>query len=928
MSGHGRFSVIGGGGNRPLPIELPKVEDLKPGGNTFGAFNVDGVRKDGPAVADTRLDQANRVSAKLDTMLLKAAKTVVKPVDAQALKATTAGLPRATRKAIDKAAAKAETAFQTISKLSGRQIAAAMTKGRDGCFEWNGRNPAGKAIKTALDALADLSEKLVRAINALPEDAPAAVQAALDEAVLRNDRRASEIQTLFCDFADMAEKAFDDPANVERLGKTLASFLPAQSMKMHDSAKIAADFRVSLAPLARRIDELAAGKERQLSGGEAASIRRQIDEAANALAKAERDHAAKGTPLDADLFGAAKDVLAKFKACLADIKRNVAVEALRNFTIKTFLQPPLAILHPKFAPLFKMLFPALGAVVETQRRLLDAALAFVDNPTAENKAKMDSLAAAIAGGGDKARDELKKLVGGASKDGYDLGELTSEQLYLLSRELSEEDQDRCTVPLCDAFRAALRSYMAALKQTGRAVKIAYGGLKGVATQTVHLAAMRKTVDDRADAQFLTGKTLDAAFEGRLAVTTLVETRLNGLPDDDADPALDDSNADSSKALGSGAVNTVYEVRFKDGSTYIFKPEAPGRQALASLQLSKGAYQDNQLVAQLNMATQRTADAFGLGDVMTKTSVGAHGGQFGLFMEKAPGVEAEQLGKRPQPAPGCLTAGQIRDLDDAQYAKVVGGLMRKANRLEWFDLITGQGDRHGKNYLVEVGKDGSVTLKGIDNDACFGKFMIGPGLFRLQGKQATDFKTLLKDANLVYDPGKQAGTSRFDTDPGIKQSGDGTILVDVSKIKSRELFHCLAKATGCHSLRLPDHIDKELYDKLVAMESGKAREDYIADLRVRLSEDQVQVAIQRLDGAIKHAKALNDKGCVVSTADWERRDVQRKVAGRPQQPVPPYVGNKKDYAQYAKETQKTIGRTVCIFRRDLLGAIAKPGWFEE
>ena len=927
MSGHGRFSVIGGG-NRPLPIELPKVEDLKLGGDTLGALNVDGVSKDGPAVADTRLDQANRVSAKLDTMLLKAAKTIVKPVDAKALKATTAGLPKASRKAIDKAAAKAETAFQTISKFSGRQIAAAMAKNGDGCFEWDGRNPAGKAIKAALDALAALSEKLVKAINELPKDAPAAVQAALDEAVFRNDRRASEIQTLFCDFADMAEKAFDDPANVERLGKTLASFLSAQSMKMHDSAKIAADFRVSLAPLARRIDDLAAGKERQLSGGEVASIRRQIDEAANALAKAERDHAAKGMPLDADLFGAAKDVLAKFKARLADIKRNVAVEALRNYAIKTFLQPPLAILHPKFAPLFKMLFPALGAVVETQRRLLDAALAFVDNPTAENKAKMDSLAAAIAGGGDPARDELKKLVGGASKGGYDLGELTSEQLYLLSRELSEEDQDRCTVPLCDAFRAALRSYMAALKQTGRAVKIAYGGLKGVATQTVHLAAMRKTVDDRADAQFLTGKTLDAAFEGRLAVTTLVETRLNGLSDEDADPALDDSNADSSKALGSGAVNTVYEVRFKDGSTYIFKPEAPGRQALMSLQLSKGAYQDNLLVAQLNMATQRTADAFGLGDVMTKTSVGAHGGQFGLFMEKAPGVEAELFGKRIQPAPGCLTAGQIRDLDDAQYAKVVGGLMRKANRLEWFDLITGQGDRHGKNYLVEVGKDGSVSLKGIDNDACFGKFMIGPGLFRLQVKHANDFKTLLKNANLVYDPGKKAGTSRFDTDPGIKQSEDGTILVDVSKIKSRELFHCLAKATGCHSLRLPDHIDEELYDKLVAMESGKAREDYIADLRARLSEDQVQVAIQRLDGAIKHAKTLNDKGCVVSTADWERRDVQRKVAGRPPRPVPPYAGTNKGFAQYAKETQKSIRRTVCLFRRDLLGAIAKPGWFEE
>ena len=545
MSGHGRFSVIGGG-NRPLPIELPKVEDLKPGGDTLGALNVDGVSKDGPAVADTRLDQANRVSAKLDTMLLKAAKTVVKPVDAKALKATTAGLPRATRKAIDKAAAKAETAFQTISKFSGRQIAAAMAKNGDGCFEWDGRNPAGKAIKAALDALAALSEKLVKAINELPKDAPAAVQAALDEAVLRNDRRASEIQTLFCDFADMAEKAFDDPANVERLGKTLASFLPAQSMKMHDSAKIAADFRVSLAPLARRIDELAAGKERQLSGGEAASIRRQIDEAANALAKAERDHAANGTPLDADLFGAAKDVLAKFKTTpsrpfCSHLSRS-CIRSLPRFSRCS---------SPRSARWSRR---SAGSWTPPSR-------SSTTRPPRTRRRWMP----AIAGGGDPARDELKKLVGGASKGGYDLGELTSEQLYLLSRELSEEDQDRCTVPLCDAFRAALRSYMAALKQTGRAVKIAYGGLKGVATQTVHLAAMRKTVDDRADAQFLTGKTLDAAFEGRLAVTTLVETRLNGLPDDDADPALDDSNADSSKALGSGAVNTVYEVLRRSSS---------------------------------------------------------------------------------------------------------------------------------------------------------------------------------------------------------------------------------------------------------------------------------------------------------------------------------------------------------------------------
>ena len=76
--------------------------------------------------------------------------------------------------------------------------------------------------------------------------------------MFRNDRRASEIETLVCEFADMAEKAVDNPEIAARLDKTLASLVPSQSLRMHGSEKIAADFRVSLAPLARRIDDLAA----------------------------------------------------------------------------------------------------------------------------------------------------------------------------------------------------------------------------------------------------------------------------------------------------------------------------------------------------------------------------------------------------------------------------------------------------------------------------------------------------------------------------------------------------------------------------------------------------------------------------------------------------------------------------------------------
>ncbi len=308
MSGHGGFSVIAGGMSKPLPVELPKAGELDPGADKIGALNVEGGKKE-PAVADTRLDQAGRIAAKLDTMLLKAAKSVAKPVDAEALKATTAGLPKASRKAIDKAASIAETAYKTIGKFSGREIAAALAKDKSGRFVWNERNPVGKAVKAALDAQAKLSEQLAKAINALPDDAPAAVQSALEEAMFRNDRRASEIETLVCEFADMAERVWTDPEIISRLDKTLASFIPAQSLKMHGSEKIAADFRVSLAPLARRIDDLAAAsKERQLSVGEAATIRRQLDEAANALAKAERDHVQRGTPLDSELFGASSRI--------------------------------------------------------------------------------------------------------------------------------------------------------------------------------------------------------------------------------------------------------------------------------------------------------------------------------------------------------------------------------------------------------------------------------------------------------------------------------------------------------------------------------------------------------------------------------------------------------------------------------------------
>ena len=406
----------------------------------------------------------------------------------------------------------------------------------------------------------------------------------------------------------------------------------------------------------------------------------------------------------------------------------------------------------------------------------------------------------------------------------------------------------------------------------------------------------------------------------------------GLPDEDADPALDSTNAVSSKPLGSGQVNTVYQVGYKDGSTYIFKPEAPGRQGLEGLQLSKGSYKDTQLVAQLNMSAQKTADAFGLGDVMTKTSVGAHDGQFGLFMEKALGSEAANYGRdNPRTEPGRLNAQQIKELPDAQYGKVVGELMRKTNRLEWFDILTGQGDRHHHNYMVNVPEAGDVTVKAIDNDACFGTFIIAPGVFVLRGEHAAKFAQAVNTVGRKLYPSEVTGRQigRLNHDPGIRQLANGAIVVDTSKMRAPELHFCLKTATGCHVTRAPDYIDEELYDKLVAMKGGEAREKYIADLKARLTQDQVDVAINRLDAAIAHAEKLKEDGRVVSTDDWGKKDVQRMVAGPKPKPLPAVGGRSPNDTIFAKNVQADVNDLQgSLFRRDLLPHIAKPGWFED
>ena len=117
------------------------------------------------------------------------------------------------------------------------------------------------------------------------------------------------------------------------------------------------------------------------------------------------------------------------------------------------------------------------------------------------------------------------------------------------------------------------------------------------------------------------------------------------------------------------------------------------------------------------------------------------------------------------------------------------------------------------------------------------------------------------------------------------------------------------------------------------EPGDKRDNYIAELTANLPEGAKNAAISRLDEAIFYAKTLYYKGHVVSAESWNDHDTQRKIAG----PVPPNRANGwyDDVVTIGSSSKarsyiglRLLHLTEGYFRRNIMSAIAKPGWFDE
>lgn len=149
---------------------------------------------------------------------------------------------------------------------------------------------------------------------------------------------------------------------------------------------------------------------------------------------------------------------------------------------------------------------------------------------------------------------------------------------------------------------------------------------------------------------------------------------------------------------------------------VFKPEVGARRGLDHLCASGLGYRNGARVMQLNVAASRVADAIGCGGTIARSSIGSHDGQLGLFMEAAPGKTFFDIA-RGKPVCRMPDGKELNFPETCRVLRSNGkldamraNLMRELSKMEWADVLSGQVDRHGDNYLIDINpQTGAVKI---------------------------------------------------------------------------------------------------------------------------------------------------------------------------------------------------------------------------
>jgi hypothetical protein len=341
---------------------------------------------------------------------------------------------------------------------------------------------------------------------------------------------------------------------------------------------------------------------------------------------------------------------------------------------------------------------------------------------------------------------------------------------------------------------------------------------------------------------------------------------------------DDRNLDNNhppRPLGSGAMNTVTELRYQNGETMVFKPLTTNMGAPAE---QLGIDKFDTRFGNRNVAVSLVDQALGLG-LIPKTKFAVHNGEIGIVMEKAggkapndPGTDRLKLDRamrdkidkmqqeaNPYERDDYMThLGRVgAEVDKGSGTWVIRPptaehmdstnpeVMRQLSDLEWLDVLTSGGDRHPGNYLIDVAQNGQVTVKGIDNDYAF--------------------------SGTVTDP-KESVTE--------KMTGLPRLITDTTAQKFKDL---------------KTHFNDE----------GGLK----AQLQPLLSQQEMAALESRLDGLLEHIETLENDGLVVQ--DWSSFSRNGETAHDIMMETPPfkpltYVANLQFTIERAQDIRNRFG----------------------
>ena len=792
------------------------------------------------AVPDENFAKASNMVAKLDVLLLKAAKSSTQSLDGKQVKADfqmlvdQGVLGADSLKLLAKAADNASKTMKALDKFKGSDLAKA--------FDANGNfvssSKTGKAIDAAVKAQLDLSELMAQLSDNLGTIAAHTGQhgdladKALDSRLLC-DRRATEIRALASQMRDFAKIAAangkaTDPNVVAILKAKVNELLPRQALAMHGTADALSTLNASVAkslePLAARIDAFRTNPTASIDKAEIEKIKGEI---------------------------------ATMKGAIEDIRKNgVAVDGGSRMMVAKDVMEGLESALKGVELMFDQAKRVVGEKVLENYLNTAVSLFSLDEVTEEQRARTDTSHLKVLNARTDFLDAMYKLAKGAMDPKVKGDELNAQirELFALGRQMHKAAVKATPLPAQSGAE-----FNALLRRCAGYKALVWGLIEAIN----NLRAGREITNSEAM----------SLFEGTVSVSSIVEARARGLEDSDVNPANEDGNIVAEKQLGQGMAGTVYKLTRTDGTSVVFKGEAESRTGLASISAgADGSYADTQKAANLNISSKIAAKALGTGELIVDYSVGVHKGAFGFYMETAKGVTGAAFRKgRGAGAPDAgLSVGEIKKLPDAQRKRVIADIKRELNRLQWVDLVTGQLDRHNENYFVHVDPTTQkVTVKGIDNDASFSQYRIGIDKFAFDKERTELFKQQLEElAKSVDSRNAKAVVARMMTDPGITVDAKGNVTVDVSKLKDKSIIFPLMEVTGAQSLARPDKIDVKTYESLMALKEGSAkRDEYLNSIRPRLSDASYKAAVSRLDDAIAHADKLKEDGKVIDDEGW-------------------------------------------------------------